>query len=127
MTIRMYEIINFNYFYNEIKTAKLPFKVLFKLSSLAKAIDEKTEFYREKIQEILHEYGEHDEQGNLIPTEDGNGIKLIPGSEAECSAKVNELQMIDVELPNISFTIEEFDGIEMTMEIFNLIRPFVIE
>jgi hypothetical protein len=40
MTLKMGEIINFNYFYDEVKSQKLSFKVLYKLSNLAKAIDE---------------------------------------------------------------------------------------
>lgn len=125
MILKMGEIINFNYFYNEVKDRKLSFKVLYKLSTLAKAIDEKTAFYREKFQEILKEYGELDENGNLIPTEDGNGIKVKPGTEQECIMKINELQMLDVDMPEIKFDIEDFGDIELTMEVFNLITPFL--
>lgn len=125
MILKMGEIINFNYFYNEVKDKKLSLKVLYKLSTLAKAIDEKTAFYREKFQEILKEYGELDENGNLIPTEDGNGIKVKPGTEQECIMKINELQKLDVDMPEIKFDIEDFGDIELTMEVFNLITPFL--
>lgn len=125
MILKMGEIINFNYFYNEVKDRKLSLKILYKLSTLAKAIDEKTTFYREKFQEILKEYGELDENGNLIPTEDGNGIKVKPGTEQECVMKINELQMLDVDIPEIKFDIEDFGDIELTMEVFNLITPFL--
>lgn len=125
MTLQITEILNFNYFYNEVRNAKLPFKVLYKLSNLAKAIDNQTEFYREKFQEIVNEYGEKDEQGNLIPTEGGDGIKLKPGTEQECYTKVNELQSLEVELPDIKFDIDDFGDIELTMDVFNLITPFL--
>ena len=125
MILKMGEIINFNYFYNEVKDKKLSLKVLYKLSNLAKAIDEKTVFYREKFQEILKEYGEFDENGNLIPTEDGNGIKVKPGTEQECVNKINELQMLDVDMPDIKFDIDDFGNISMSLEIFNVITPFL--
>lgn len=125
MILKMGEIVNFNYFYNEVKDKKLSLKVLYKLSNLAKAIEEKTVFYREKLQEILKEYGEFDENGNLVPTADGNGIKLKPGTEQECITKINELQSLDVDMPEIKFTIEDFGNIELTMEVFNLITPFL--
>lgn len=125
MTVKMGEIINFNQFYEEIKTKKLPLKVLYKLSNLAKIIDEKTAFYREKFQEILKEYGEFDEDGNLVPTEDGNGIKVRPGTEQECIIKINELQMLEVDMPEIKFDIEDFGDIELTIEVFSLITPFL--
>jgi hypothetical protein len=98
---------------------------LYKLSNLAKIIDEKTAFYREKFQEILKEYGEFDKDGNLIPTEDGNGIKVRPGTEQECIIKINELQMLEVDMPEIKFDIEDFGDIELTIEVFSLITPFL--
>lgn len=125
MTLTMGQILNFNVFYNEVKNQKLSFKVLYKLSNLAKAIDEQTAFYREKFQEVLKEYGELDENGNLVPTEDGNGIKLKPGTEQECFAKINELQALDIEMPDIKFDIDDFGDIELTMEVFNIITPFL--
>jgi hypothetical protein len=121
----MVDITDFGYFYNEVKTAKLSFKVLYKLSTLSKAIEEKTAFYREKFQEILQEYGEKDENGNLVPTDDGNGIKIKIETQQECFSKINELQMLEVELPDIKFDIEDFGNIELTMEIFQLITPFL--
>ena len=127
MTLKMNEIINFGYFYEEVKDKKLSFKVLFKLSNLAKAIDEKTLFYREKLQEIFKEYGEFDENGNLVPTEDGRGIKVRSGTEQDCLAKINELQSLDVELPEIKFDIDDFGDIELTIEVFNLVKPFLNE
>ena len=125
MIVKMGEIINFSQFYEEIKTKKLPLKVLYKLSNLAKIIDEKTAFYRERFQEILKEYGEFDKDGNLVPTEDGNGIKVRPGTEQECIIKINELQMLEVDMPEIKFDIEDFGDIELTIEVFSLITPFL--
>jgi hypothetical protein len=125
MTLKMIDIINFNVFYDEVRTNKMPLKVAFKLSNLVKAINEKTDFYREEIQKILQEYGEFDENGNIITINNGNGIKVKPGTEIECTAKINELQSLDVDLPDITFDIEEFGDIEMTLEIFNIITPFL--
>lgn len=125
MTTTMSNIINFNVFYDEVRNAKIPLKLAFKLSNLTKAINEKTEFYREELQKILREYGEFDENGNILPTEDGRGVKVKPGTEVECMTKINELQSLDVELPDITFDIEEFGDIEMTLEVFNIITPFL--
>ena len=125
MTLKMIDIINFNVFYDEVRTNKMPLKVAFKLSNLVKVINEKTDFYREEIQKILQEYGEFDENGNIITINNGNGIKVKPGTEIECTAKINELQSLDVELPDITFDIEEFGDIEMALEIFNIITPFL--
>lgn len=125
MTTTMSNIINFNVFYNEVRNAKIPLKLAFKLSNLTKAVNEKTEFYREELQKILKEYGEFDENGNIIPTDNGRGIKVKPGTEVECMTKINELQSLEVELPDITFDIEEFGNIELTLDVFNIITPFL--
>ena len=125
MTTTMSNIINFNVFYAEVRNAKIPLKLAFKLSNLTKAINEKTEFYREELQKILREYGEFDENGNILPTDDGRGVKVKPGTEMECMTKINELQSLDVELPDITFDIEEFGDIELTLDVFDIITPFL--
>ena len=127
MTLQMSNIINFNVFYDEVRNSKLPLKTAFKLSNLTRAIDEQLTFYREKLQEILREYGEFDENGNIITINNGNGIKVKEGTEVECMTKINELQALEVELPNIKFSLDDFGNIELTVEIFNIITPFLIE
>jgi hypothetical protein len=81
MQLKLGSVIDFNIFYNAVKTQKLSFKTLYKLSTLAKALDEKNIFYQGQLQEILKECGELDESGNFVPTEDGSGIKLLPGKQ----------------------------------------------
>ena len=39
--------------------------------------------------------------------------------------KINELQSLEVELPDITFDIEEFGNIELTLDVFNIITPFL--
>ena len=125
MITTMSNIINFNVFYDEVRNAKIPLKLAFKLSNLTKVVNEKTEFYREEFQKILREYGEFDENGNIIPTNDGRGVKVKPGTEMECMTKINELQSLEVELPDITFDVEEFGDIELTLDVFNIITPFL--
>ena len=40
---------------------------------------------------------------------------------------MNELYALEVEMPDIQFDIEEFGDIEISLEIFNLITPFLKE
>lgn len=127
MTTKMSNITNFEIFYNEVKSAKLPLKTAFKLSNLSKAIEDKLAFYREKLQEILLEYGQLDENGNIKPTADGRGFLVKEGMEAECMTKLNELLGLEVELPDISFDVDEFGNIEISVEVLNIIIPFLKE
>ena len=127
MKLKMQSVLGFATFYEAVGNGKLPIKTAYKLNKLTKAIDSEITFYREKLQAIINEFAELDEKGNPIPTEDGNGVKLRPESEADCYAAVCELQDIEVELPDITFTFDEFDNTQLTMTEFAAAEPFFTE
>lgn len=127
MQLKMQDILNFSDFYNSVKTQKITMKTAYRLAQLAKAIETELQFYREKLQAIITEYGEKDENGQPVPTEDGGGIKLRPGSEQECVAAMQELQELEITLPDIKFNIEDFGSIELSVENISAILPFVEE
>lgn len=125
MTTKMYNILNFDLFYNEVKDAKISLKTAFRLSKLVRAIEEHLTFYREKMQSFIRDYAEFDGEGNPIPL--GNGYKMKPGKEIECNEKVNELLELEVELPDISFSLDEFANVEITMDAVNAGYVFLTE
>ena len=126
MTTKLINIINFENFHAEVKDKKLPLKTLYKLSLLTKTYTEKLEFYQEQFRNIMLTHGEKDAEGNFV-TVGTDGIRIKQGEEQECYTKLAELQNLEVEMPDVVFTIEEFDGIELTLEIFNFIMPFLKE
>lgn len=127
MQLKMQDIIGFTAFYETVKTQKLSMKTAYRLTQLAKAIDGELQFYREKLQSIIQQFGELNENGQPIPTEDGDGIKLRPGTETECFAAMSELQNFEVELPDIKFHIEDFGNIELSSTEMIAVLPFIEE
>lgn len=126
MQIKMQNILNFTIFYEAVKSQKLSMKTAYRIAQLSKAIEHELEFYRTKLREIVEEHSEKDENGNPIPTADG-GIKICPGHETECYTSMQELQELEVELPDIKFTIEEFEKVELEPDIVGAIFPFIEE
>lgn len=127
MQLQMQEIINFSVFYDVVKTQKVGIKTAYKLAQLSRAIETEMQFYREKLQSIILEYGQLDSNGLPIPTDDGGGVKLRAGVEAKCFSAIEELQSIEVTLPDIKFTFEEFENVELTVEEMNAAMPFWAE
>jgi hypothetical protein len=127
MQLKMQDILGFTSFYNTVKSQKLIMKTAYKLAQLAKAIDGELQFYREKLQAIIQEYGEVDENGQPVSTESGDGIKLRPGTEMQCMAAMHELQMLDVNLPDIKFHLEDFGDIELSTTEMTAVLPFIEE
>lgn len=125
MTLKMYEIVDFPSFFEKVRNQKLSFKTSYRLTILAGEIEKHINFYQENFRNLLNTYGKKDENGNIMPTADGQGIMLIEETISEFNTKYSELRMLDVELPDVSFGVDEFGDTELTpMEVYT-IKPFI--
>lgn len=127
MTIKMYEILDFPTFFAKVKSQKLPFKTSYHLTMIAQEAEKHINYYQEQFRDLLNEYGKKDEDGNFIPTEDGQGIRLIEDKMQEAYEKINELRTLDVEFSNYTFSVDDFDNIELSPEEMLVIIPFISE
>ena len=107
--MKLSESINFVSFYDKIKSQSMSMAAAYKLAKIYQKAKEDETFYQEKLREILFQYGELDENGNLIPIEDGKGIKLKPEGQEECIKAITELQ--DTE-SSIKFEPLSFDDLK---------------
>ena len=123
--MKISQVTNFATFFNVVRTPKLSFKTAYKLSKLAKAIEDEVAFYREKMNELINEYGQKDEDGNLVFIDNGRSIALKPETQAECHQKIAELENLDIELPDIKFSVEEFADTTLSLEELQPILPFI--
>ena len=127
MQVKMQDILGYLTFYEAAKDQKIPLKTAYKLAQLSKAIEGEVGFYQEKLRAIIKEYGQLDEEGNPILTEEGTGVKLRAGVEEECYNAMNELQEIEVTLPDVKITADELENMQLTIIEMNYIIPFLKE
>ena len=118
-------ILSFPNFYNQIRSNPLPFKTAHKLSKLSKAIEEENGFYREKMTKLIEEYARKDDEGNYVYINDGRDIAILPDKIQECQAKIRELETMEIELPNIKFSVDEFESTTLTVDELQPILPFI--
>lgn len=118
-------ILSFPNFYNQIRSNPLPFKTAHKLSKLSKAIEEEIGFYREKMTELVEQYAQKDDEGNYIYVNNGRDIALKPETMVECQTKIRELETMEIELPNIIFSVDEFENTTLTVDELQPILPFI--
>ena len=112
--MKMYEILDLQVLYKSIANTKLPLKTTYKFTRLMKRAEEEITFYQEKFREIVEEYGVI-ENGEYKLTPDGQSIAIIPGKEVECNTKLAELRNLDVFIDGIKFSIEELEGIDVSI------------
>ena len=125
MTIKIADVANLPAILGKIKSQKLPFKTSYHIVLLVKEVEKHVEFYQESFRNIRVEYGKKDEDGNFIPTEDGQGILLVEETINEAYAKLAELRDLDVTLPDVKFSVEDFSNIELSPEETYLLMPFI--
>ena len=124
--MKMYEVLDFSKVYDSIKNEKMSIKTAYKLNKLIKKIEEENNFYNIKFHEIIEQYAEKNDQGEYQYI-DENSIKIKEGKEQECYKKVSELQNLEIETPNITFSIEELGDINLTIDTVNMLMPFIEE
>jgi hypothetical protein len=129
MVLKMYEILELNRFYKNIRKLKLPIKTAHKLSKLASVIDKEISFYHEQCQAIIADYAQKDSNGGIAYVDDTKqGIKIEKGKESECEAKLKELSFLEVTIESpIMLKLEDFGAIELSVEDMIPIMPFIEE
>ena len=91
-----------------------------------KRAEEELVFHQEKFREIVEEYGVK-ENGEYKLTPDGQSIAIIPGKEIECNTKLAELRNLDVLIDGIKFTIEELEGIDVSISELSCLMSLIEE
>lgn len=92
--------------FSRLLKEKLPVKTAFKLRGFAKIVAEQTAKYEELRDQYLREYGEKDENGNLKTHAVGKqeAIVLQKDRANEYNSKMIELNMLDIEFPEIKLS-----------------------
>lgn len=104
----------------------LPLKGAYKLNKIKKAVEKEGEFYTEKFQEIVEKYAKHDDDGNLVFSEDGNQIMIKDGMVEECNQALEDLQNLEVEIENYKLTLEDLgEDMECTPDELEALMPFM--
>lgn len=127
MTIKMYQILEFQFFYDKIKEKEMSIKTAYKFSKLVSRLDTEIKFYEKKFQSILEKYGEKDEKGNFKLTEDKKGVVIKQEDLLACQKEVEELHSLDIEISGADFTLDELDSLNVTIQEMNTMMPFIKE
>lgn len=97
----------------------IPTMLAYKILKFMKASDTEGAFYEQKFKEIIEKYGKRDSDGK-IESSDGH-ITIAPEYLEECKSAIEELDGTDVEVPDITFRIQELTPINFSVsELFSL-------
>lgn len=112
---------------NELENKPISIKTAYKLAKLRSALQAEADFYTTKLQNIVNKYAEVDEKGNYTFMDDGAAVKIKDGMLDECRKETEELAKFDIVVPNIRFTINEFDNLNLTLSQVEALLDFIEE
>lgn len=111
---------------SSLAKTSMPIRLAYKITKLLNQIEKDYNFYIEETKKIIIKYAERDEQGQLISTENGS-ITLQKNLISEAEKELLELSEIEVDLPSISFTLDELETLNITPSDLQSLLPFIEE
>ena len=125
--MKLIELYNTESLYNKLSSrTDLPIKLVYKLTKFFEVVNKEAEFYREELAKILNEYAERDEDGKVATTDDGLSIKIKKDCLTVCEEKLQELANLEVEVPDIKFSMDELpEG--LSVQELSYLMPFIEE
>lgn len=122
----MWQVLSILGIYDKIKESRVPAKVAYKFNKLCLALNNDAEFYRTELNKIVQQYGEKNEDGSFVFL-DGGSIKIKAEVYDDAKREINNLDGLEVDAPDIKFTVDELDGLQLSIEDFNRMLPFIEE
>lgn len=127
MELRMSEINSIYLSLIKLENQKFPIKTAYKLAKLIDAIETERAFFQKEFQDLLNEYAEKDETGAFKQDENKESVIIKKDCLVEFEQEYTDLLNLDITLPNIVFSLDEFEGCELTLaEVFSL-QKFITE
>ncbi len=120
------------YYLNQIRpkivNSKMSIKTTYKFSRLFKEVEEQANFFDTTLSNIIAQYGQRDEKGEYVLTEDKNGVMIQEDKKNECLAKINELNNLEINLNYVpAFNLDELEFLDLTVDEMTILMPFIEE
>ena len=126
--MKMIDALNFLEAYSSIKNKPLKINIIYKLSKCLEECEKERDFYQEQLANILNKYAKKDENGNFIYTNEKTGILINESQQQVCEKELSELLTLDININEKYFIkITDIADLELDIETFNKIKPFIVE
>lgn len=129
MQIKLSEVLKALDSLKKINEEKFPLKTSYKLSKLSSLLEEEARLYEETARKALLKYVKKDEDGNPMSekVEQGEKFDISLEDQQKCMIEIEELGNNLIELPNYTFSFEDFGGLEMSINELSGLIPFIKE
>ena len=124
MLIKRSKVKDLNQIIDRLKHKKFDIKLQYKFIKIKKAIEEEEEIYREQIKLNCEQFFEKDSTNTPIVNADG-AYKIKADKMNECYLVMQEMNNIDVQIPDIYFSLDELEILDLTLEELSILEVFI--
>lgn len=126
MQITMNDMTVINQILGEHKNDKMPIKTAYKFNKLLMSMENDFKFFQDKYREIIMKYARKKDDGELYIDENNNFIVDNEFTEAYAN-EMNELFSTKIDVPDLTFTLDELENIEITIQEVGALDPIIKE
>ena len=103
---------------------KFDIKTQYKSIKINKALKQEEEIYNEQIRLNCQDFFERDENGNPLVNEDG-GYKIKKDRIQECYLMIDKMNNLEIQIPDIYFTLDELESLNLTLNELLILEKFI--
>ena len=126
MKIKMSQAITAYQTCLSFRKEKMALKTAYKFNRLIDRLEQEVIFYNKKLDETVQAYAEMDENNKPIFLDDVT-VKIKEDKSEECQTVMNELDNLEIEVDPITFTLDELESLNISIEGVNSLIPFIQE
>lgn len=127
MVIKRYQMLDLRSLYEELEAKKMEVGLAYKFLKLGSILDSELKIYEIEMQKILDEYGEKDENNELVLAEDKKSVIIKEDLIPKCKEDLDKLYDFEIEIKDLSFCLEEIEKLEVTLQQMRILMPLLEE
>lgn len=123
MKLKLSQIVQINQIFEEFADSPLSIKTSYKIMKVLEQLEKDSNFFKEKLAELIDKYGERDSNNQLIIQNDSYKIK--EEEKENFDNDYNELQNIENKLDLETFSLEELEELKLSPKKLFIIKNLI--
>lgn len=119
-------LINATKVFNQIGREPISSRLAYKIMKFCKSVMIEEDFYNTRRSEIINKYAMRGANGQILVSDDGM-IRIVEDKIDEANNAIIELNNIEVEAPNIKFTLVELEELKLSVADMFVLDAFIEE
>lgn len=123
MIINRINLTKLTEIFKKVEDVKFNINTQYKLLKMKKSIEEEEQIYIQQLN-VLKEFCLKDDNGNFIQDDNG-GYKIDDTKKEQCAQLIAEINTLQIQVPDMYFSLEELEPLNLTFKELEALEPFI--